>query len=92
MPFYRAAWRSFGTSGLVTGTTVTRWPRPAKSSGFVVYSGSSARRGQARALVVGPSVGHDVADRVPDQGAKLGVWDVVERVAGHEQPAEHRAQ
>ena len=51
-----------------------------------------ARRGHARELVIGTSVGHDVADRVPDQGAEFGAGDVVERVPGHEQPAEHRAQ
>jgi len=51
-----------------------------------------ARRGRARELVIGTSVGHDVADRVPDQGAEFGAGDVVERVPGHEQPAEHRAQ
>ena len=40
----------------------------------------------------GAAVGHDVADRVPDQGAEFGAGDVVERVPGHEQPPEHRAQ
>ena len=39
---YRPGWRSFGTSGLVTGITVTRWSKPMKSSGFVVYNGNSA--------------------------------------------------
>ena len=38
------------------------------------------------------AVGHDVADRVPDQGAEFGAGDVIERVSGHEQPPEHRAQ
>lgn len=37
-------------------------------------------------------VGHEVADRVADQGAEFGAGDVVERVPGHEQPAEHRAE
>ena len=40
----------------------------------------------------GAAVGHDVADRVPDQGAEFGAGDVIERVPGHEQPPEHRAQ
>src|SRR5215472_11231366 len=41
---------------------------------------------------LGAGVGHNVADRVADQGAEFGAGDVVERVPGHEQPAEHRAQ
>jgi len=43
-------------------------------------------------LKLGAGVGHDVADRVPDQEAEFGAGDVIERVPGHEQPPEHRAQ
>ena len=40
----------------------------------------------------GAAVGHDVADRVPDQGAEFGAGHVIERVPRYEQSPEHRAQ